>query len=78
MWWDNHKGKVYMTVFALAALILGWGVWHNYRPNIILASCSDLAFKATNIHGRYNILENEEYKYDKVLQDCLSDAGYNK
>ncbi len=72
---DKLKSKIYLLVFLLTAGILGWGVWANYRPQIILASCTDIAESTGRIYQRASILDNQETKYDEVLHECLRDAG---
>lgn len=74
---DNVKGKVYLIVFSLTAVVLGVGVWNNYRPQVIYASCADIAEKTTNLVQRKEILKIDADKtFDEALNDCLSDAGY--
>lgn len=74
---DNIKGKIYLIVFVLAAFILGMGVWNNYRPQIIYASCADIAEKTTNIAQRKDIMKVDEDKtFDVALNECLSESGY--
>ena len=68
------KGKIYLFVFVSTALLLAWGVWNNYRPQVILATCSDMASKSSSILKK-RTLENTDYQYNQALQDCLKDAG---
>jgi hypothetical protein len=73
----NIKGKIFMLVFIFTALILGLGIWNNYRPQVIYASCSDIAEKTTDIIKRKDVLPiNEQKTYDVELNNCLMDAGY--
>lgn len=72
---ERHKSKFYLFVFAATATILGWGIWTNFKPHIILASCADIADKSSSVFQRYSIFEDPGKKYDKVLHQCLSDAG---
>jgi hypothetical protein len=71
----KYKSKLFLLFFAFSALVLAWGVWTNYRPSIILASCSDIAYKSSSISKRYSILDDTENKYDVYLEGCLHDAG---
>ena len=74
---ENIKGKIYLTVFITVSLILGLGVWNNYRPQIIYASCADIAEKTSNIiQNKEIVMVNEESAFDQNLNDCLSGAGY--
>lgn len=76
---DSLKSKIYLTVFLLAALFLGLGVWNNYRPQIIYASCADMAEKTTNIVQNKDIVQiNKDETFDEALNNCLGDAGYYK
>ena len=74
---ENVKGKLYLVLFLSTAIFLGIGVWKNYRPQVIYASCADIAEKTTNLVQRKEILKIDEDKtFDAALNDCLSDAGY--
>ena len=57
------------------AATLGWGVWNNYRPQVILASCSDMADRSLTVQKRSALFVDIQCERDKVLQDCLRDAG---
>jgi disulfide bond formation protein DsbB len=73
----NIKGKLFMLVFIFTSLILGMGVWNNYRPQVIYASCTDIAQKTTDVIVRKEIENiNEQHTFDVELNNCLSDAGY--
>lgn len=74
---DNIKGRVYLIVFIASAVLLGLGIWKNYRPQVIYASCVDIAEKTTNIVQRKDIFKiNEEKTFEDELNSCLSDSGY--
>lgn len=74
---ERYKGKIYLAVFVLTAIILAFGIWTNYRPQIIYASCADIAEKTANLTQKKDILKiDEEKTFDVALNDCLSDAGY--
>jgi hypothetical protein len=72
----KYKGKIYLLIFAVTAGILAWGAWSNYRPQVIYASCADIAEKTTNIQKRINIVEVGQDEYEENLSNCLQDAGY--
>ena len=64
-------------VFVFSALILGMGIWNNYRPQIVYASCADIAEKTTNLIQKKDIYKiDSEKTFDEALVDCLSDSGY--
>ena len=66
-----------MLIFIFTSLILGLGVWNNYRPQVIYASCTDIAQKTTEVILRKDILPpNEQNTFDNELNNCLMDAGY--
>ncbi len=66
-----------MLIFIFTALILGVGIWKNYRPQVVYASCSDIAEKTTFLIIKKGVEPISEYEtYDDVLNNCLSDAGY--
>ena len=71
----KHKSKFYLLIFVLTAIVLGWGVWNNYRPRIILASCYDIADRSLNLQKRSSLFEETELTYQETLQGCLRDAG---
>jgi hypothetical protein len=71
----KNASKIYLAVFATTAVILAWGVWFNYRPQVIYAGCLDIADKTQSIRTRYN-LENGTNDSDDVLHSCLQDSGY--
>lgn len=55
------------------------GIWNNYRPQVIYASCSDIAEKTSNLIQKKDIVKvDEEKTFDVALNDCLSGAGYFK
>lgn len=77
MYVERYKGKLYLTVFIFSALVLGMGVWKNYRPQIVYASCADIAQKTTNLVQKKDIVEiDTEKTFDDALYDCLSNSGY--
>jgi hypothetical protein len=70
------KGKLYLLVFVLTAGILAWGVWFNYRPQVIYAGCMDIADRAFSVRKRVEKIDDPTFEYDKTLNNCLQDAGY--
>ncbi len=73
----NIKSKIYLLIFSMTALILGLGVWNNYRPQVIYAACTDIAEKTSNLVQKKDIIRiDEEKTFDVSLNDCLSNAGY--
>ncbi len=76
---DKYKGKLYLLVFLISSTVLAFGIWNNYRPQIIYASCSDIAEKTANLIQKKDIVKiDEEKTFDVALNDCLTDAGYYK
>jgi len=72
-----HKSKIYLVVFIVTASILAWGVWNNYRPQMVYASCADIAEKTSNLRSRKDFLKTDTSKdFEEVFNECLSDAGY--
>jgi len=75
---EVHKSKLYLLIFTLAAFVLAWGAWVNYRPHVILASCGDIAYRSSNLVKKYEIsVDGEEDSYDTIFNNCVSDAGLN-
>jgi hypothetical protein len=67
----EHKSKAYLVFVAAVAAILAWGVFVNYRPLIIAATCSEVAADSSGIlTSRYKDI-NSDYTYEKVKNDCL-------
>jgi len=75
---ENYKSKIYLIIFIITAGILAWGAWNNYKPQVIYASCADIAEKTTNLQKRTDIIEVGQNEYNKALGDCLHGAGYYK
>jgi hypothetical protein len=74
---EKYKGKLYLTIFILTSLILAIGAWKNYRPQVVYASCADIAEKTANLVQKKDIVKiDEEKTFDVALNDCLTDAGY--
>ncbi|KKQ47110.1 MAG: hypothetical protein US95_C0004G0012 [Candidatus Woesebacteria bacterium GW2011_GWB1_38_5] len=74
---EKYKGKLYLIVFVSSALFLGVGIWNNYRPQIVYASCADIAEKTTNLIQKKDIYKiDTEKTFDEALVDCLSESGY--
>lgn len=65
-----------MTVFIVTASILGWGVWSNYRPQVVYASCADIAEKTANLSVKKNLPSDTANDFELLLNECLTDAGY--
>jgi len=72
---EKIKNKLYLLIFTVTAFVLGWGAWNNYRPQVILASCIDIAERALTVQKRSELFSDTDYAYNKALQDCLRDAG---
>ena len=72
---DHIKSKVFLLVFSVTAGLLAWSVWFNYRPQVIYASCVDIADRTQLIEARAN-LEIDDQNFDYLLNNCLQDAGY--
>ena len=72
----KYKGKIYLLIFVITAGILAWGAWSNYRPQVIYASCADIAEKTTHLQKRTEIGEVGQEEFDQNLSICLHDAGY--
>ena len=71
----RNASKIYLAVFAIAAGILAWGAWFNYRPQVIYAGCLDIADKTQSIQARYN-LDSGTNGNEDALHNCLQDSGY--
>lgn len=72
---NESKSVAYIIIFASAAFILAWGVWKNYRPQIIYAGCSDIAYKTTSFSKRRDIGTNPDFEYNNNYQTCINEAG---
>ena len=73
---ENIKGKLFLVLFITTSTILALGIWNNYRPQIVYASCADIAEKTTNLIKKKDLVVNEDKTFDDALNDCLMDAGY--
>ena len=76
---DEVKAKIksffYVTIFITGAVILAWGIWFNYRPQVVLAACADMAEKSTVFSAKRDIYDNPTDKYDRAYNDCLRNSG---
>ena len=75
---EKYKSKIYFFIFLFTAVILAWGAWRNYKPQVIYASCADIAQKTSNFMKRTEINEVGEVEFNQNLNDCLNDVGYYK
>ena len=73
---DQVKSTIFLTIFVLTSAILAWGVWNNYKPQVIYASCTDIAETTTNLRKSKDIVEVGEGEFDSVFNNCLGDSGY--
>jgi hypothetical protein len=66
--------KLFIITIALLAYLVGWSFWRNIRPSIIMASCSEAAFKSSQV---YLVNAKTEFSlgYDYLLATCLEENG---
>jgi hypothetical protein len=72
----EYKSKLFLTIFIVSAGILAWGVWKNYKPQVVYASCTDIAEKTANMRKKTDFRPVEDGEFDQILTDCLQGAGY--
>ena len=75
---EKYKSKIFLLIFLVASSVLAWGAWINYKPQVIYASCADIAQKTSNLKKRTEINVTGEVEYNENLNDCLIDVGYYK
>jgi hypothetical protein len=75
---EKYKNKIYLLIFLVTSGILAWGAWRNYKPQVIYASCADIAQKTSNLMKRTEINVTGDIEYNENLNDCLYDVGYYK
>jgi len=74
---EKYKGKIFLLIFLVTSVILALGVWNNYRPQVVYASCADIAEKTTNLVIKKEAFEiDEDNTFDQALNNCLMDSGY--
>lgn len=64
-----------MLVFVFSAATIGWSLWNYYRPQVVLAACTDIAQRSSAVGGKRQIEKSLETEYDTILANCLSDSG---
>ena len=75
---EKYKSKIYLLIFIVASGILAWGAWSNYKPQVIYASCADIAQRTSNLMKRTEINVTGDVEFSQNLNDCLDDVGYYK
>lgn len=75
---EKYKSKIFLIIFLVTSGILAWGAWKNYKPQVIYASCADIAQRTSNLMKRSEIEKDGEFEYNQNLNDCLYDVGYFK
>lgn len=71
------KDNIYLAIFIITAVILGVGVWNNYRPQVIYASCTDIAEKTTFLIQKKDIVKIDmDNAFNNALNECLLMSGY--
>ncbi|QQS38541.1 hypothetical protein IPM62_04120 [Candidatus Woesebacteria bacterium] len=75
---SKTKDRFYMAILVGYAFALGLLFWNQYRPNVILARCSDIAMKSSQAYQRNElVLDDTTIKgYEELLHECLNDFGY--
>jgi hypothetical protein len=75
---EKYKSKIYLLIFLITSGILAWGAWRNYKPQVIYASCADIAQKTSNLTKRTEIFNTSDGGFNQNLNDCLKNVGYYK
>ncbi len=74
---DGEKEKFYFLVLASATAILAIGVWRNYRPVVLASSCSDAAYKSSQVVTRTTLETDPEIlTYDRLYHDCIREVRH--
>ena len=74
---DGEKEKFYFLVLTSATAILAIGVWRNYRPVVLASSCSDAAYKSSQVVTRTTLeTDVEVLTYDRLYKDCVREVRH--
>ncbi len=70
----EHKSKIYFLILIGFALLIYLLFRVKYQPILIEASCSEIASFSSNLLGdRYSLDENE-FSYNSIKNDCLKET----
>lgn len=72
---SDLKSKIFLSVFVISAIVIGWSLWNYIRPQVIQAACQDMAQKSSNIVAKREIEPSIENDYEALFSTCLSDSG---
>jgi hypothetical protein len=67
------KSNTYLLVVITAAFITGWIFYYMFRPQIIEASCSEIASTSSNIFAGNNS-PSSPYQFEDIKAKCLLDV----
>ncbi|KKQ35762.1 MAG: hypothetical protein US53_C0071G0004 [Candidatus Woesebacteria bacterium GW2011_GWA1_37_7] len=68
------KSKVYLFAVAAFASLIGWAYMNFYKPQVIEASCSEIAVKSSNLFRSNNNLLEPSYTYEYLKAKCMDDS----
>lgn len=71
----EHKSKIHFIILFIAAYTIGFFFWNYLRPKILISSCSDIAFKSSQIQARISVSVDTDNNYKNLFDDCLKDIG---
>lgn len=74
--YEPEKPKTSFNFFIFIGLvsILGWLFYYFYKPSLIEASCSDIAYNSYKINSGKSTILNPGINYDSLKAQCLEDA----
>ena len=67
----EHKGKLYLLIFASAALCIMLFMLIKIKPTVIDASCSDVATRSSSLLNRGVDGFEDAYSYENLKNKCL-------
>lgn len=68
------KSFLYLTIFTIFAIGIGWLFLYNSRPKIIEAGCAEIAEKSSDILFNNQEPFNPEYRYEQVKNRCIKES----
>jgi len=73
MFEPQKNNQLYLILFIIITLLIGFSFIKYYKYLIIQSNCSEIAAKSSDFI--YNKPESNDYTYEKVKNKCLNDFG---
>ena len=68
-----NTGMHFFIILGITSII-GWFFFYFYKPTLIEASCSDIAYNSYKLNSRKQTILNADSNYDTLKARCLEGA----